>query len=108
MLFPLAIALAIAAPGPLDRDTAMDLCARRALAVLHPGMTLPEEGSNEVYVTGLKFEWLQASTAGDDWVIVGSIIEPKRGVQFGHRFTCRTQGSRKPSVMFGRVIRIRD
>lgn len=93
----LGLALALAVTG--EREAAMERCAEAVVARLHPRMGMAD-------MSGTKFEWLSASTAGSDWVIIGSFIEPKGNGRVAHRFTCRTHGEKSPRVMIGKLIRL--
>lgn len=76
----------------------MERCAARVVALRHPG--------GMVDVSGINFEWLQASTAGAEWVIIGAIVEVEQGARVGRRFTCTTRGERKPRITFGKIVRM--
>lgn len=93
------IALALMMASDPARDAAMERCAEVVVAKLHPQRGMAD-------VTGTRFEWLQASTAGRDWVIIGSIIEPEGSGRIAHRFTCRTRRDKPPRVTIGKVIRL--
>jgi hypothetical protein len=97
---PILLALAaVAAPVPIDRQEAMERCAERVIALRHPNMGMAD-------LTDTKFEWLQVSGTGTPWVIIGSITEPTKSGRVARRFTCRVEGEGRPSVAFGRVIRL--
>lgn len=87
--------LALAMSAPIAREEAMERCAEAVVAKLHPRIGMAD-------MTGTKFEWLQASTAGADWVIIGAITEPTRKGRVAHRFECVTHEPRQPRV---RVLR---
>ncbi len=97
---PFLFALALAAPLAVDPHPAMERCAMRVMQLRHPG--------GMVDASGIKFEWLQASTAGAEWVIIGAIIESERGERVARRFTCRTRGDRTPRVTFAAVIKLME
>ncbi|MEO5938351.1 MAG: hypothetical protein ABIQ43_05010 [Sphingomonas sp.] len=93
------IALALAMSASIERRDAMERCAAAVMAKLHPRMGMAD-------VTGTKFEGLQASSAGNDWVVIGSIIEPDGSARVAHRFTCRTRGKKAPRVTLDNLIRL--
>jgi hypothetical protein len=94
----LALALAVAAT-PIDSRDAMERCAEAVIAARHPNMGMLD-------ITATKFEWLSSASAGDGWIIIGSIIEPEGEARVARRFTCRTRGKKPPRIAFGRVIRL--
>ena len=87
------------APPPIERRKAMERCAEAVIAARHPGMGMLD-------VTGTRFEGLQASAAGNEWVIAGSIVEPAAKRATARRFTCRTRGDRPPRISFGKQVRL--
>ena len=93
------LALALAMSAPIDRRDAMERCAEAVIAARHPNMGMLD-------VTGTKFEWLSLSGGGDEWVIIGSIIEREGKARVARRFTCRTHGDTPPSVDFGKATRL--
>jgi hypothetical protein len=95
----LIVALALAMSAPIDRRDAMERCAEAVIAARHPNMGMLD-------ITGTTFEWLSTATAGDDWVIIGSIIEPDGTSRVARRFTCRTRGDKPPRIAFGKVVRL--
>ncbi len=93
------VALALAMSGASDRRAAMERCAEAVIAARHPNMGMLD-------VTGTTFEWLSVATAGDDWMIIGSIIEPEGKGRTARRFTCRTHGESPPRIAFGKAVRL--
>lgn len=77
----------------------MERCAEAVIAARHPNMGMLD-------LTDTKFEWLSVSGGGSDWVIIGSIIEPKGKARIARRFACRTHGNQAPEITFGKVIRL--
>lgn len=92
------LALALVVAAPIDRRDAMERCAEAVIAARHPNMGMAD-------ITGTTFEWLSASSAGDDWVIIGSIIESEGKARVARRFTCRTRAERPPRITFGKIVR---